>query len=54
MFRRRGYLAAVWTYRVAARTELEGRPLSPAVFGWDGWDGKDRCAICEEVGAGGG
>ncbi|GFE19473.1 hypothetical protein Sgleb_75200 [Streptomyces glebosus] len=46
------YLAAVWAYRVAVRTELEGLPLSPAVFGWDGWDGKDRCAICDEAGAG--
>ncbi|MEU8915328.1 CchlQ [Streptomyces nigrescens] len=48
------YLAAVWAYRVAVRDELEGLPLSPAVFGWGEWDGKDRCALCAEAGAGGG
>ncbi|MFK4227849.1 CchlQ [Streptomyces sp. NPDC019890] len=41
------YLGTVWAYRVAVRNELEGKPLSPAVFGWDGWDGKDRCPICQ-------
>ncbi|MGI5404741.1 CchlQ [Streptomyces sp. CA-135486] len=41
------YLGTVWAYRVAVRKELEGKPLSPAAFGWDGWDGKDRCPICQ-------
>jgi hypothetical protein len=40
------YLDAVWAYRVAVRRELEGASLAPADFGWDGWDGKDRCPIC--------
>jgi hypothetical protein len=40
------YLAAVWAYRVAVRKELEGEGLSPAVFGWAAWDGKERCPIC--------
>lgn len=48
------YLAAVRAYRVAVRDELEGLPLSPAVFGWGEWDGKDSCALCGEAGAGGG
>ncbi|MFJ3950668.1 hypothetical protein ACIPXV_11525 [Streptomyces libani] len=48
------YRAAVWAYRVAVRDELEGLPLSPAGFGWGEWDGKDRCALCGEAGAGGG
>ncbi|MET7619797.1 CchlQ [Streptomyces sp. NPDC005408] len=41
------YLGTVWSYRVAVRNELEGRSLSPAAFGWDGWDGRDRCLICQ-------
>ncbi|GAB7032387.1 CchlQ [Streptomyces sp. NPDC021749] len=40
------YLEAVWAYRVAVREELEGRSLAPAVFGWEEWDGTDRCVIC--------
>lgn len=40
------YIAAVWQYRVAVRRELEDQELSPAVFGWDAWDGKDRCPLC--------
>ncbi|MFJ9416921.1 MULTISPECIES: CchlQ [unclassified Streptomyces] len=42
------YLSAVWAYRVAVRTELEGEALTPRVFGWDEWDGTDRCALCRE------
>ncbi|GGX18862.1 hypothetical protein GCM10010353_37560 [Streptomyces chryseus] len=42
------YLDAVWAYRVAVRDELEGRSLSPAVFGWTAWDGRERCPVCEE------
>ncbi|WP_406397593.1 CchlQ [Streptomyces sp. NBC_00879] len=41
------YIGAVWTYRVAVRGELEGKPLAPEDFGWDGWDGRDRCPICQ-------
>jgi hypothetical protein len=41
------YIAAVWTYRVAVRDELEGRPLSPADFGWAAWDGRERCPLCQ-------
>ncbi|MEE1754606.1 CchlQ [Streptomyces sp. SP18CS02] len=40
------YIGSVWAYRVAVREELEGRPLSPAAFGWAGWDGTDRCPTC--------
>lgn len=40
------YIATVWAYRVAVRGELEGQALSPAVFGWDAWDGKERCPLC--------
>ncbi|MET8678604.1 CchlQ [Streptomyces sp. NPDC004647] len=40
------YIGAVWSYRVAVRRELEGQSLSPAAFGWDRWDGKDRCPMC--------
>lgn len=47
------YLDTVWTYRATVRHELEGRPLSPAAFGWDGWDGKDRCPICQGTAAAG-
>ncbi len=41
------YIAAVWAYRVAVRRELEGRQLVPAVFGWQAWDGSDRCPLCQ-------
>ncbi|MEV6396982.1 CchlQ [Streptomyces sp. NPDC051907] len=47
------YIGAVWTYRVAVRAELEGRALSPAAFGWGGWDGTDRCSLCREAAAAG-
>lgn len=47
------YLGAVWAFRVAVRAELEGQPFSPAAFGWQGWDGKERCAICETAGGAG-
>jgi hypothetical protein len=40
------YIEAVWAYRVAVRQELEGKSLSPAVFGWAAWDGKERCPVC--------
>lgn len=40
------YIGAVWDFRVAVRTELEGRHLVPAVFGWGAWDGSDRCPLC--------
>ncbi|MEV0495641.1 CchlQ [Streptomyces atratus] len=40
------YIAAVWAYRVAVRDELEGHSLSPAVFGWHAWDGRERCPLC--------
>ncbi|GAA0586003.1 CchlQ [Streptomyces crystallinus] len=40
------YIAAVWAYRVAVREELEGQSLTPAAFGWRGWDGRDRCPVC--------
>ncbi|MFG3499474.1 CchlQ [Streptomyces sp. NPDC047928] len=47
------YIGAVWAYRVAVRQELEGQSLSPTAFGWDRWDGTDRCAMCRRaVGAG--
>ncbi|MFI9050415.1 CchlQ [Streptomyces sp. NPDC053427] len=42
------YLSAVWAYRVAVRTELEGEALTPGVFGWGAWDGTDRCTLCRE------
>ncbi|SCK06409.1 hypothetical protein H181DRAFT_00173 [Streptomyces sp. WMMB 714] len=45
------YIGAVWAYRVAVREELEGRSLSPRAFGWDGWDGSDRCSVCRDEGA---
>lgn len=48
------YIEAVWTYRVAVRKELEGPSLKPGVFGWDGWDGRDRCPICQGAVAAGG
>ncbi|MGX1884997.1 CchlQ [Streptomyces sp. NPDC055287] len=41
------YIGTVWAYRVAVRKELEGPSLSPAAFGWDRWDGKDRCPMCQ-------
>ncbi|MGW1492241.1 CchlQ [Streptomyces sp. NPDC002402] len=41
------YIGAVWAYRVAVRGELEGKPLAPEDFGWGGWDGSDRCPICQ-------
>ncbi|MFD3648980.1 CchlQ [Streptomyces cyaneofuscatus] len=42
------YLDRVWAYRVAVREELQDRTFSPASFGWDDWDGKDRCPICRD------
>ncbi|WP_263166758.1 CchlQ [Streptomyces sp. SCSIO ZS0520] len=42
------YLDSVWRYRVAVRRELEGRSLTPAAFGWQSWDGRDRCPSCRE------
>ncbi|MET9093532.1 CchlQ [Streptomyces cyaneofuscatus] len=42
------YLDRVWAYRVAVREELRDRTFSPASFGWDDWDGKDRCPICRD------
>ncbi|MGW7517764.1 CchlQ [Streptomyces sp. NPDC054796] len=45
------YIGTVWAYRVAVREELEGQSLSPSVFGWDRWDGKDRCTLCRETAA---
>lgn len=42
------YLAAVWAYRVVVRDELEGRSLSPTVFGWADWDGRERCPVCRD------
>ncbi|UZJ30554.1 CchlQ [Streptomyces endophytica] len=43
------YLEAVWAYRVAVREELEGRFLAPATFGWEEWDGTDRCPVCRQA-----
>ncbi|GAA1188028.1 hypothetical protein F4556_001058 [Kitasatospora gansuensis] len=43
------YIEAVWAYRVAVRAELEGRSLTPAVFGWAAWDGRERCPVCRTV-----
>ncbi|MER5866518.1 CchlQ [Kitasatospora sp. NPDC002040] len=40
------YIEAVWAYRVVVRAELEGQALSPAVFGWAAWDGRERCPRC--------
>ena len=40
------YIEAVWAYRIAVRGELEGGSLSPAVFGWTAWDGRERCPLC--------
>jgi hypothetical protein len=45
------YLGAVWRYRVAVRAELEGHSLTPAAFGWESWDGTDRCALCRPAAA---
>ncbi|WIY74448.1 hypothetical protein [Streptomyces anulatus] len=38
----------VWAYRVAVRGELKDRTFSPASFGWDAWDGRERCPVCRE------
>ncbi|MFI2780770.1 CchlQ [Streptomyces sp. ALB3] len=40
------YLEAVWAYREAVRSELEGHALTPADFGWSVWDGRERCVHC--------
>ncbi|WP_405020307.1 CchlQ [Kitasatospora sp. NBC_00070] len=40
------YIEAVWAYRIAVRAELEGDALTPAVFGWSAWDGRERCPVC--------
>ena len=40
------YIEAVWAYRTAVRGELEGGSLSPGVFGWTAWDGRERCPLC--------
>ncbi|MEV7111070.1 hypothetical protein [Streptomyces anulatus] len=38
----------VWAYRVAVRGELKDLTFSPASFGWDAWDGRERCPVCRE------
>lgn len=43
------YIEAVWAYRVAVRDELEGESVSPAVFGWAAWDGRERCPQCRRA-----
>ncbi|GCD48065.1 CchlQ [Streptomyces paromomycinus] len=43
------YIGTVWAYRVAVRHELEGQSLSPTAFGWDRWDGRDRCPLCRQA-----
>lgn len=43
------YIGMVWAYRVAVRKELEGQSLAPVAFGWDRWDGKDRCPMCQDA-----
>ncbi|MGX1755459.1 CchlQ [Streptomyces lydicus] len=45
------YLDAVWAYRVAVREELEGTSFGPSAFGWEEWDGTDRCAVCRREAA---
>ncbi|MFF3825920.1 CchlQ [Streptomyces griseus] len=40
------YLDRVWAYRTAVRGELKDRAFSPASFGWDAWDGRERCPVC--------
>jgi hypothetical protein len=40
------YINAVWAYRIAVRAELDGASLTPAVFGWSAWDGRERCPLC--------
>ncbi|WP_371529783.1 CchlQ [Streptomyces sp. NBC_01283] len=47
------YIGSVWSYRVAVRKELDGQSLSPAAFGWAGWDGRDRCPVCQGPDGGG-
>ncbi|MBL7489961.1 CchlQ [Frankia sp. AgB1.9] len=46
------YLDAVWRYRAAVRAELETTALSPTIFGWDSWDGNDRCQLCRPAASG--
>jgi hypothetical protein len=46
------YLDTVWRYRAAVRVELETTALSPLVFGWDSWDGTDRCPLCRPAASG--
>ncbi|EIV92757.1 hypothetical protein [Frankia sp. QA3] len=43
------YLDTVWRYRAAVRAELEATALSPMDFGWDSWDGNDRCPLCRSA-----
>ena len=45
----RPYLDTVWRYRAAVRAELEATALSPLDFGWNSWDGNDRCPLCRPV-----
>ncbi|MEV6108977.1 CchlQ [Streptomyces sp. NPDC051940] len=45
------YIDAVWAYRVAVRSELEGESLVPSGFGWDAWDGRERCPRCAGAGS---
>ncbi|SDK17269.1 CchlQ [Streptomyces indicus] len=40
------YIGSVWAYRVAVRGELDGKALGPGEFGWQRWDGRDRCELC--------
>nr|ADM87296.1 CchlQ [Streptomyces subtropicus] len=40
------YLDLVWAYRVSVRGELKDRAFSPESFGWEAWDGRERCPVC--------
>ncbi|MFI7325587.1 CchlQ [Streptomyces rubiginosohelvolus] len=40
------YLDLVWAYRVSVRGELKDRAFSPESFGWESWDGRERCPVC--------
>ncbi|MET7415182.1 CchlQ [Streptomyces rubiginosohelvolus] len=42
------YLDLVWAYRVSVRGELKDRAFSPESFGWEAWDGRERCPVCRD------
>ncbi|MGF7239314.1 MAG: CchlQ [Frankia sp.] len=47
------FLDAVWHYRAVVREEMGTLALAPTDFGWNTWDGLERCPLCHRADRGG-